>query len=113
MTRPVSGEPVKEMRRTRGSFTRAAPTSSPKPCTTLKTPGGKAASSTRSINIEHDSGDHSAGFNTTVLPAASAGAHFHVESMKGAFHGVITTVGPAGRRSTTLSVPLEFQRRAS
>ena len=49
---------------------------------------------------EQLSGDHSAGLSTTVLPAASAGAVFHVESMNGAFHGVITTVGPAGMRST-------------
>ncbi len=48
-----------------------------------------------------------------MLPAASAGAHFQVESMKGAFHGVMTTVGPAGMRSTALSVPLEDQRAAS
>jgi len=82
MTRPVSGEPVKEMRRTRGSLTRAAPTSSPKPWTILKTPGGKSDSATRSISSEQLSGDHSAGLSTTVLPAARAGAHFHVESMK-------------------------------
>ena len=65
------------------------------------------------MSKEHESGDHSAGFKTTVLPAAKAGAHFQVESMKGAFQGVMTTVGPAGWRSTTLSVPLELQRRAS
>ncbi len=41
------------------------------------------------------------------------GAHFHVESMKGAFHGVMTTVGPAGMRSTVLWVPFEAQRRDS
>ena len=111
MSRPVSGDPVKEIRRTRGSSTSAAPTSSPNPWTRLKTPGGKSASSTRSISIEHDSGDHSAGFKMTVLPAASAGAHFHVESMNGAFQGVITTVAPAGWRRTSLSVPLELQRR--
>ena len=79
----------------------------------LKTPGGKPASSTRSINIEQLSGDHSAGFRITVLPAASAGAHFHVESMKGAFQGVITTVGPAGIRKTVFAVPLEVHRRGS
>ena len=39
MSRAASGEPVKEIRRTRGSETSAAPTSSPMPCTTLNTPG--------------------------------------------------------------------------
>ena len=45
-----------------------------------------------------------------MFPAASAGALFQVESMNGAFHGVITTVGPAGIRRTALSVPLDAQR---
>jgi hypothetical protein len=33
--------------------------------------------------------------------------------MNGAFHGVITTVGPAGMRRTVFAVPLEDQRRGS
>ncbi len=65
------------------------------------------------MSSEQLSGDHSAGLRTTVLPAARAGAHFHVESMKGAFQGVMTTVGPAGMRSTVLCVPLDAQRRGS
>ena len=48
-----------------------------------------------------------------MLPAASAGAHFQVESMNGAFQGVMTTVGPAGMRSTVLAVPLDDHRRGS
>jgi len=51
--------------------------------------------------------------STTGLPAASAGAAFQVESMNGAFQGVITTVGPAGIRRTSFSVPLDDQRRGS
>src|SRR5262249_3803517 len=43
-------------------------------------------------------GDHSAGLCTTVQPAASAGAIFQVDSMKGVFHGVITPTGPIGTR---------------
>ncbi|GAB3874229.1 hypothetical protein GCM10029964_015850 [Kibdelosporangium lantanae] len=35
-------------------------------------------------------GVHSAGFSTTVFPAANAGAIFHVASISGAFHGVIS-----------------------
>ena len=88
------------MRRTPGCRVSAAPTSSPIPCTTLKTPGGKPASATRSQRSEHESGDHSAGLRTTVQPAASAGAVFQVESMNGAFQGVITTAGPLGIRMT-------------
>ena len=111
--RAASGEPVNEMRRTHGSATSAAPTSSPSPWTTLTTPGGKPAASTRSASREAVIGDHSAGLRTTVLPAASAGAHFQVASMKGAFQGVTITAGPAGMRSTRLAVPLECQARGS
>ena len=111
--RPVSGEPVSEIRRARGSETSAAPTSSPIPCTTLSTPGGSSASSARSARREAESGDHSAGLRTTVQPAASAGAIFQVASMNGAFQGVITTAGPAGRRSTRFAVPFDDHARSS
>ena len=45
------------------------------------------------------SGLHSAGLCTTVQPAASAGAIFHVDSMNGVFHGVMMATGPSGWRS--------------
>ena len=79
----------------------------------MKTPGGKPASDTRSQSSEHESGDHSAGLSTTVQPAASAGAVFQVESMNGAFHGVITTAGPLGMRTTRFRVPFDSQVRSS
>ena len=46
-------------------------------------------------------------------PAASAGAVFHVESMNGAFQGVITTAGPLGIRMTRFAVPFDDQARSS
>jgi hypothetical protein len=46
-------------------------------------------------------GENSAGLCTTVQPAASAGAIFQVDSMKGVFHGVITPTGPIGTRVVT------------
>ena len=113
MCRAVSGEPVNEMRLTPGFSTSAAPISSPIPCTMLNTPGGKPASATRSASSEHESGDHSAGLRIIVEPAASAGAVFQVESMNGAFQGVITTAGPLGIRITRLWVPFESQTRSS
>ena len=113
MWRAVSGDPVKLIRVTRRSPTRGGPTSSPMPWTRLNTPGGNPASTVRSASSEHDSGDHSAGLSTTVLPAARAGASFHVDSMNGAFHGVITTAGPAGMRTTVFAVPFEDQWRSS
>ena len=113
MSRAVAGEPVNERRRTLGSDVNGGPTSEPMPWTTLSTPGGSPASSARSASRLAESGDHSAGFRTTVLPAASAGATFHVANMNGAFHGVMTTAGPAGSRWTRLAVPLDDQVRSS
>ena len=40
--------------------------------------------------------ENSEGFQTTVLPAASAGAIRHVESISGAFHGMISPATPTG-----------------
>ena len=48
-----------------------------------------------------------------MLPAASAGATFHVDSMNGAFHGVMMTAGPAGIRTTVLAVPFDDHCRSS
>ena len=48
-----------------------------------------------------------------MLPAASAGATFHVDSMNGAFHGVMITAGPAGIRTTVLRVPFDDHCRSS
>jgi len=113
ITRAVGTEPVKLMRLMRGSDVSALPSSAPRPCTMLNTPPGKPASSIRSASRDAESGDQSAGLRMTVLPAARAGAHFHVESMNGAFHGVMMRAGPAGMRITRLSVPRDDHTRSS
>lgn len=105
MCRAVGTEPVKLIRRTSGCETRALPTSVPYPCTTLRTPAGSPASAAMSASSEAVSGDHSAGLRITVFPAASAGATFQVASISGAFHGVISTHGPAGSQLTWLVWP--------
>ena len=74
MARPVGTEPVKVTPRTSGWRTSGAPASSPKPVTTLSTPGGRPASSASSARRRAESGDCSAGLSTAVQPAASAGA---------------------------------------
>src|ERR687897_673411 len=71
-----------------------------------------AASSVRSASSEQERGAHSGGLRTTVQPAASAGAVFHVESMKGAFQGVMTAAGPAAIRWTRFQVSFERQSRS-
>ena len=61
----------------------AAPVISPCPVTTFNVPSGKPASSASSANRSEESGDCSAGFSTTVLPAASAGASFQIAISSG------------------------------
>ena len=58
------------------------------------------------------SGLHSAGLCTTVQPAASAGAIFHVDSMNGVFHGVMMPTGPIGWRMRVVDVVAVGQRQA-
>ena len=72
MSRPTSVEPVKAILSTPSCATSAAPVA-PSPVTMLTTPGGRPASTQISAKASAVSGVNSAGFSTTVLPAASAG----------------------------------------
>ncbi|MNN54906.1 hypothetical protein D3C81_1697510 [compost metagenome] len=54
-----------------------------------------------SIRTRIDAGVLSAGFNTTVFPAARAGASFHTAIRIGKFHGIICATTPIG--SCTIS----------
>ena len=65
----------------------AARRPSPGPATTLSTPSGSPASSAIRSSSSAVSGVSSAGFSTTVLPAASAGATFHEAITSGKFQG--------------------------
>ena len=69
-----SSLPVKATLATSGCSTSGAPTSAPKPVTTLTTPGGKPAASTSFMNSRAEADVNSDGLITIVLPAASAGA---------------------------------------
>ena len=73
IARAVAMPPVKVILATPGCATSAAPTSGPKPVTTLRTPAGSSpdAVRTNSTTLAEANSD---GFSTTVLPAASAGA---------------------------------------
>ena len=68
----------------------------PSPVTTFNTPGGSPASWASSAKQSADSGVNSAGFSTTVFPAASAGATFHETIRSGKFHGTICATTPTG-----------------
>ncbi len=81
------------------------PASSPNPLTRFRTPSGNPASRAISAKRRAVSGLNSAGLCTTVQPAASAGAIFHDDSMKGVFQGVMTPTGPIGLRLVTFNCP--------
>src|SRR5690242_8755459 len=77
-----------------GCDTSASPTSGPRPVTTLTTPLGKPASSTRRASSSIDADVNSDGFTTAVQPAASAGASFQLVKVSGEFHGVMIATTP-------------------
>ena len=95
MMRPTSVEPVKAILSTSGCSTISAPVA-PSPVTMLTTPGGNPASWQSSAKASAVSGVYSAGFSTTVLPAASAGAIFQASISSGKFHGMIWPQTPTG-----------------
>jgi hypothetical protein len=88
MRRPVVVSPVNAILLMRGLLASGLPASTPKPLTTFKVPGGNRSpmSSTSTMMLM---GVCSAGFNTTQLPAASAGASFQIAISSGKFHGMI------------------------
>src|SRR5881397_2934188 len=88
--------------------TSACPASAPEPVTTLNTPGGSPASSTASANRSTASGSCGAGFTTTVLPMASAGATLPAMLVSGKLYGVMHATTPTGCRAASppMSPPL-------
>ena len=80
---PVSVEPVNAILSTPGCLTRYAPIVFPAPGTTFIAPGGKPTSAASSAIRSALSGVAESGLRTTVQPAASAGASFHVVIISG------------------------------
>ena len=95
ISRPVVVSPVKAILAMRLFWASGLPASTPKPLTTLSTPGGRR-SPIRSISTMIDIGVCSAGFSTMQLPAARAGASFQVAIRIGKFHGMIWPTTPSG-----------------
>ena len=93
---PTVVEPVKTIFRTKGWVTNLFPTIDPLPTTTLNTPSGIPALSANSPNLIAVIGVYSAGFKTTVFPAASAGAKPQPAIGIGKFQGTITPTTPSG-----------------
>ena len=95
MMRPTSVEPVKAILSTPGCWTMSSPTA-PSPVTMFTTPGGRPTSWQSSAKYSAERGVYSAGFKTTVLPAASAGAIFQASIRRGKFQGMICPTTPTG-----------------
>ena len=93
--RPVVVSPVNDTLLIRSLDASGLPASTPKPLTTLTTPGGNR-SPISDIRYRIDAGVCSAGLSTTVLPAASAGASFQAPIRIGKFHGMICPTTPSG-----------------
>src|SRR5262245_15489692 len=91
--RPTAVDPVNATRSTLGWATSAEPVAAP-PVTTLTTPGG-STSYTCAIS-RFDRGFWWGGLQTTVLPAAIAGATFHAISSSGKLNGTIAATTPKG-----------------
>ncbi len=91
---PTSVEPVNAILST-SDFTSAAP-ARPSPVMMFTTPGGSSAWRSTSQKRSADSGVVSAGFSTTVFPAASAGAIFQASIRSGKFQGMICPATPSG-----------------
>lgn len=96
MALPTAVEPVKATLLTSGCSTRAAP-ASPYPVRMFTTPLGRPAWRQMSAKNSAESGVVSAGFRTTVLPVASAGAIFQASISSGKFHGMTWPATPSGR----------------
>src|SRR5580704_9803626 len=83
MILPTAALPVKAILLTSACCTSGAPQDSPKPVITLTTPGGRPQSAKCFASSSAVSGVCSAGFNTQVQPAASAGANFQAAISSG------------------------------
>ena len=95
---PVFVPPVNDIALMFGCSTIACPAAGPVPWMIFKTPSGNPAFEQSSPNKKAVIGVTSLGFATTVLPAASAGAIFHVNKYNGKFQGDIHPTTPMACR---------------
>ena len=98
--RPVAVDPMKPTACVPGLRASSSPTTGPGPVTRLTTPGGRSASAMHSASAAAAAEVETAGVQTTVLPAASAGAISSAGIVYGQFHGVIAATTPRGRRTS-------------
>ncbi len=100
--RAVGVEPVKLIRSMSACATSAAPAVLADALHDVEHTVGKTRFGAELGKEPAVSGAHSGGLTTMVLPAAKAGPTFHVVSMNGAFHGVMSAATPLGSNRTRL-----------
>ena len=105
MPRPTGTEPVKLIASTSRLSTSLWPTALPCPVTRLKRPAGMSCFTMISVSATALAGVRFAGFHTTALPKASAGAIFQAGVATGKFHGLMMATTPTGSRRTSISIP--------
>src|SRR5580704_14263537 len=98
---PTAVDPVKLTQSTSGDSVNTAAGSGLELVTMLTTPGGKPTSSKMRANSINMSGSWGAGFMTTVLPAASAGATLPAMLTSGKLYDAMHATTPTGWRRTT------------
>ena len=76
------------------------------PCTTLKTPFGRPASSNHLAANKVAEGSLSEGLSTNVLPAAIATGYIHIGTIAGKLNGVMPAHTPSAWRMVHASMPL-------
>jgi hypothetical protein len=104
--RPTPSEPVKVTASTPGLSISVWPACAPEPMTRLKAPGGRSSWRLMiSARAQALAGVAFAGFQTTALPKASAGAIFQAAVAMGKFQGEMTATTPMGSRRTSISMP--------
>jgi hypothetical protein len=93
---PTAVDPVNEILAMSGWRVISAPTTSPRPVTMLKTPGGSPAPCSTRVMSAVCAALSSLGLMTDVLPAAIAIASLLAMKPMFAFHGVIMPTTPCG-----------------
>mmetsp|Transcript_11098 Transcript_11098/g.19329 ORF Transcript_11098/g.19329 Transcript_11098/m.19329 type:complete len:269 (-) Transcript_11098:300-1106(-) len=93
---PTAVDPVNPIFRTLSFVVSSRPMAGASPMMMFKHPSGRPARSANTARARAERGVDSAGFSTTVHPAASAGATFRVIILIGKFQGVIAPTTPTG-----------------
>ena len=96
MVTPTWVDPVKLTQSTSSASTSAAEEAGPLPLTRFTTPGGNPTSLRMRTSSTMASGSWGAGFTTTVLPAASAGATLPAMFTMGKLYDVMQATTPSG-----------------